>query len=151
MVDLQAVIDRSERADQIRQDLEGVASESRNRLEDKRRRVQKLRQKLEKQGAIMSEEQRNKRRQELQEAVRAFRQARRSARQDLQRRQSRVLQELYSEIQAIAARLAEERDLERVLRASAVLVPGEAVDLTDAVLERLDSSANGEGAGKGAS
>jgi outer membrane protein len=146
-VDVQAAVERSERAAAAQKDLQSQVQRERSQLGAKRQRVQRLREELKKQGSLMSAEQRDKKEMALQKAVQAFQQARRSAQQALDQRRQRVLQDLYKEVEAIAANLAEQEGLDRVLRASAVLYPGDGVNLTDRVVERLNARAPGNDGG----
>ena len=141
-VDVQAAVQRSERAASAQEALRTTVAERQAELERQRQRIETLRGELDKQGALMSQQQRQAKEAKLQEALQAFRRTRQAAQQDLDRRKGRVLQELYAEVEAIARRIGERDGYDLILTAPSVLYAGEGVDLTEQVVERLNAAAH---------
>lgn len=137
-VDVRKVVQGSEQAKAAKGDLQEEVKARQSKLKSRRSRIQELRQELDKQSSLMSEDQRKKKQRELQQEMRAFRRAQQQAQEDIDAQKSQVLQDIYDRVFEIVKRIGEKEDFDLILTAPSAMYVAERVDLTQRVLKRLN-------------
>ncbi len=141
-VDVRKVVEKSEQAEQAKGRLQEQVEQRQSELESQRSRIGQLRDELNKQGSLMSQEQRKEKERQLQEELRAFRRAQQQAQEDIDAKKSQVLQDIYDRVFKIVKRIGEKESYDLILTAPSAMYVAEKVDLTQRVLEKLNSKSS---------
>jgi outer membrane protein len=142
-VDVRKVVQQSEQAQQAKGELEDQVAERKTELESKREKIQTLQKELEKQGSLMSEDQKKAKQRKLQDAMREFRRLQQQAQEDLDTQKNQVLQDIYDQVFQIVNRIGEQEGFDLILTAPAAMYVAERVDLTQRVLGELNDGESG--------
>ncbi len=137
-VNIQQVVQESQEAQEAKGQLEEEVRKRKAELKQKRQEVSELKKKLEKQGSLMSGEQKQEAKRQLQQALREFRRFQQKAQKDLDTRKDRVLRELYAEISQIVDRIGKTEDYDLILTGSATLFASDSINLTQQVVGELN-------------
>jgi outer membrane protein len=119
---------------QMQQDFAGEEAKVREAQEAAR----KLQERLEKDGAMMNESERNKMTAEFQERVKEFNFLKQRLDSTVANRKQQFLENARPEVDAAVKELLEEHDLDLILPSEAVVYVKPDMNLTDELLEKLD-------------
>jgi outer membrane protein len=141
-VDVPYLIDNSPQAKDASQDLEKQFGPKKQKLKQMQEEFQALKQKLQKDGLVMSEEKRQKNKQKLRELKRNIKQSQSAFREDLNMKRNNAFKEVRKVVIKAVNDLAEEKGFDLVVGQGAVYA-SDGVDLTQRVLERMKARYDG--------
>lgn len=121
-------------SEKMQQDFAGEEAKVREAQEAARR----LQERLEKDGAMMNESERNKMTTEFQEKVKEFNFLKQRLDSTVANRKQQFLENARPEVDAAVKELLEEHDLDLILPSEAVVYVKPDMNLTDELLEKLD-------------
>ena len=138
VVDLRKALFSSEDAqvfsEQLQRDFAGTEEEVRKAQQEAR----DLQERLQKDGAMMNESEREQLTQEFQRKAQAFAQKKQQLDQTLNSRKQTFLDEARPEVDAAVKELMEEHDLDIILPSETVVTVKPELNLTDELLEKLN-------------
>lgn len=123
----------------IQQQLQKEAEESQAALQDMFNEYQQKLERYQRQQALLSEQRRQEREQELLQLQQQIQEASTRRQQQLAQREAELMQPLLERVQQVIDQVAQEQNLDIVLRAQALLYvkEGRVVDITREVARRL--------------
>lgn len=142
-VNVQKVVKQSEKAQKAKAQLEQEVQKHESELKAKRETIQSLQKELEKQGSLMSEQQKKEKQRKLQEAMREFRRLQQQAQEDLDTQKNQALQDLYDKVFQIVNRIGEKEDFDLIFTDPAAMYVADRIDLTQRVLDELNDGRSG--------
>lgn len=138
VVDLRQALFSSDDAkafsDQLKQDFAGTEEEVRKAQQEAR----SLQERLQKDGAMMNESERERLKEEFQEKAQEFSEKKQQLDQTLNSRKQAFLEEARPEVDAAVKELMEEHDLDIILPSETVVYVKPELNLTDELLEKLN-------------
>lgn len=141
-VNAAALLQGSPQAEAVQNKLRGEFTPKRNELESKQARIKQLEEDLNKNGLMLSEEQRKKRERDIIEARRDLKYTSDQFEDDLRLRQSEEVGKLREQLLAAVDKFAKSEGYDLILY-EGVMYADEAVDVTERVLQVLKASAGG--------
>jgi outer membrane protein len=143
-VDMQVLLDKSKMGQQAQQSLKEKFAPKQQELAEEEQSIRQLQQTLERDGPLMSKEESEKRKAEVQERIRAFQLKAAKAQQELVQEQGKVGKEIFVPAQAIIAAVAKDKQVSVVFerQQSGLIYIDESLDLTAEVVKRLDAQAS---------
>lgn len=135
-VDVQYLIDNSPQAKAATADLEDKFGPQQEQLRQQQQEFQRLQQKLQKDGLVMSEGEREEIEQRLRELKREIQRGQQAFREELNIQRSGALSEVREAVLKAVEDMAEDEGYDLIV-GQGVLYAGDAVDLTQRVLERM--------------
>lgn len=121
-------------SDQLKQDFAGTEEEVRKAQQEAR----SLQERLQKDGAMMNESERERLKEEFQEKAQEFSEKKEQLDQTLNSRKQAFLEEARPEVDAAVKELMEEHDLDIILPSETVVYVKPELNLTDELLEKLN-------------
>lgn len=138
VVDLRQALFSSEDAktfsDQLQQDFAG----DENKVREAQEEARKLKDRLEKDGAMMNESERNQMAGEFQKKVQEFNALKQRLDSTVNQRKQQFLESARPEVDAAVKELLEEHDLDLILPSEAVVYVKPEMNLTSQLLEKLN-------------
>lgn len=135
-VDVQYLVDNSPQAQAASSDLETRFGPQQEALQKQKEEFQRLQQKLQKDGLVMSDEERNETEQRLRELKREIERGQKDLREELNIQRNGILSEIHDAVMKSVRNLAEEEGYDLIVGQGA-LYASDAVNLTDQVLSRM--------------
>lgn len=135
-VDVPYLIDNSPQAKAASSELEQQFAPKQQKLQQMQQQFQQLQQQLQKDGLVMSEEDRQAKQQELRDLKRTIEQSQSAFREDLNIERNNAFKSVRQAVMEAVQALAKEDGYDLVVGQGA-LYSSEAVDLTQRVLERM--------------
>lgn len=127
--------------------IQGQLKEEQNAISQLESEAQEMQQRLENDGAMMNESERQDLRSQFEEKVKEYQQRRARFQQAVNQRQQQFLQQSRPAVDAAMETLLEEHDLDIVIPAEAVIYAKPDMDLTDEMIELLNAQAESSGNG----
>lgn len=121
-------------SDQLKQDFAGTEEEVRKAQQEAR----SLQERLQKDGAMMNESERERLKEEFQEKAQEFSEKKQQLDQTLNSRKQAFLEEARPEVDAAVKELMQEHDLDMILPSETVVYVKPELNLTDELLEKLN-------------
>jgi outer membrane protein len=142
VVDVQRVIDDSEKGQQARDLLKQKAEQEQAALEKEGKEIALLKEDFDKQSAVLTPEKRADREQELRQRIRDFNRLKKDKQDAFNAQQMEVLRQVMAKVMEVIQAVGEESGFTAVFDATngPVLYTGEGVDITDQVIERFNQS-----------
>jgi outer membrane protein len=139
-VDVQRVLARSAAGVAARDQLERDKASKQKEVEARRGEIDKLREELEKKGALLSQDARREKQDTLERKVRDLRRLADDFQKELERKEQGLLQQALQEIAGIIERIGKQKGYMMVLerRAAGVLYGSPEVDITDEIIKAYD-------------
>ena len=140
-VDMQQVIERSKLGKQAHATLKKQFSGPQEALAKEEQAIRKLQDSTNRDAALMSEAELEKRKNEIQERILKLQRSAAAAQQELSREQAKLGAGIIKPAQGIIDKLAKEKKLQAVFERnqSGLLYVADSLDLTDEVIRRLDA------------
>lgn len=142
-VDVPYLIDNSPQAKAASGELEEQFGPKQQQLQQKQQEFQQLQQKLQKDGLVMSEEERAEAEDRLNQMKRDIQRMQQGFREDLNIERNNAFKGVRQSVMAAVEALAEEEGYDLVVGQGA-LYASDAVNLTDRVLERMEANYDGD-------
>ena len=142
-VDVQYLIDNSPQAKAATADLEERFGPQQQKLRDQQQEFQRLQQKLQKDGLVMSESEREQTEQRLRELKREIQRGQQAFREELNIQRNGALSQVREAVLQAVRNLAEEEGYDLIVGQGA-LYASDAVDLTERVLKRMQERFDAE-------
>jgi len=138
VVDLRQALFSSDEAQAFSERLQQDFSGDEARVREAQQEARKLQERLEKDGSMMNENERNKLTGEFQEKVQQFNRLKQRLDQTVSQRKQQFLESARPEVDAAVKELLEEHDLDLILPSEAVVYVKPEMDLTSQLLEKLN-------------
>ncbi|MDX1608643.1 MAG: OmpH family outer membrane protein [Halofilum sp. (in: g-proteobacteria)] len=135
-VDVQYLIDNSPQAKAATADLEEKFGPQQEQLRQQQQEFQRLQQKLQKDGLVMAEDERGQIEQRLRELKREIQRGQQAFREELNIQRSGALSQVREAVLKAVEDMARDEGYDLIV-GQGVLYAGDAVDLTQRVLERM--------------
>lgn len=148
-INLQKALNESEVGKKAKQDIEQVIREKQAEVEGKVKAKDAMREDLEKQTVMLSEEARNKRVEELQRLEREIERLISDTNAELQKLQREKEVGILKELNAIIDKIGKEDGYTLILPSDVILYAVEGLEITDKVIEEYDKSSGRKPEGKG--
>jgi len=139
-VDVQRVLARSAAGVAAREELERDKAAKQKEIETRRAEAEKLREELEKRGALLSQDARREKQDTLERKVRDLRRLADDFQKDLEKREQGLLQQSLQEITGVIERVGKQRGYLVILerRAAGVIYGAQEADVTEEVIKVYD-------------
>lgn len=136
VVNLGRLVTESPQAERARKNMEGQFAGRMEELKEQREKLQSDVDRLKRDGAVMSEEARQKLEDSIRSQQRRLQRAQEEYNEDVQRAEQSEMQELRDDIRAVIDEFARSEGYDLII-GDGILYAGEKVDLTGQVLSRL--------------
>ncbi|MBZ9558125.1 MULTISPECIES: OmpH family outer membrane protein [unclassified Modicisalibacter] len=140
VLDWREALMQSDAAQRSMNELRNQTSAQRQQADDLGKQLQQLQQKLQKDGAVMSDNERQKVRQELSEKGQRFQQLRAQIQQTQQEKQQAFLQSAKPRLDKAIQKVVDEHHVKVVLDRDAVVYRDDSLDLTQEVTRILNAN-----------
>ena len=143
-VDMQRVIEESQMGKEARATLEKKYREPQKRLSEEEQAIRELQQKTNRDAALMSQAELDKRTAEVQERIQKFQKEAMARQQELGKDQAQLGGDIVKAAGGVISKLATEKKLAAVFErnSSGLLYIQDKLNLTDEVIKRLNTLAN---------
>jgi outer membrane protein len=139
VIDLAKIMRESEAAKAAKDELLSDVEAKREVLKEKETEARKMEEELKAKESVLSEEAKEKKKEEFLESVKQLKSLRDDMEDELKKKEARLLGKIGNEVKDIAEEIRKQRDLAIVIERNAVVIQGDAVDITDAVIEKYDA------------
>jgi len=139
VIDLRQAVFSSKAAEDFSELLQGELRSEENQVRQAQQEAQKLQDRLEKDGAMMNDAERERLSQEFDQKVRQFQQMKGRFDQAVNQRQQQFLQQARPLVDAAMEQILEEHQLDLILPSEAVVYVTPDRDLTEELIERLNA------------
>lgn len=136
----EAILANMPEMEEVQQTLEQEAQAMQQEMESEQQELQEMVQQYQQQQALLSDERQAEREQQLQQRQQELQQSMQQRQQQLAEREAELMQPLLDKLQTALNAVADEQNLDVVLRTQALLYVNEqnVVDITPEVADRLD-------------
>jgi outer membrane protein len=133
------VVEQSPQYETARQELQKKVSEREQELQVQQKQIEELRKKLERDAALMSEEEIQLLQNDIRNRDRKLKYAQEEFREDFALRQNELRTKLAQQVEEVVRELAKEQNIDLIL-SEGIVYASERIDISDKVVERLRSS-----------
>lgn len=142
-VDLQRVLARSVAGAAAREDLERDKASKQKDIDGRRAEAEKLREELDKKGALLSQESRREKQDTLERKVRDLRRQADDFQKELEKKEQGLLQQALQEITGVVERFGKQRGYLIIVerRGAGVVYASSEADVTDEIIKVYDQEA----------
>ena len=140
-VDLQKFASKSVKAQTMQKKLMDLMNTKRTALENKKKELQDLQEKLQKQGPMLKEDTRNQMIKEIGIKEMEFKLAEKEAQNSLQNEEREMMEVFQRDLTKIIARIRAQKGLIMVFNQAALLSADDALDITEDVAKAYDAAA----------
>ena len=146
VVDVQRVIDDSEKGQQARELLKQKFEQEKTSLEKEGKEIALLKEDFDKQSAVLTPEKRADREQELRQRIKDFNRLKKDKQDSFNAQQMEVLRQVMAKVMEVVQTVAKENGYTAVFDATngPVLYAGEGVDITDLIIQRFNQASGGK-------
>jgi outer membrane protein len=146
VVDVQRVIDDSEKGQQARELLKQKFEQEKTALEKEGKEIALLKEDFDKQSAVLTPEKRADREQELRQRIKDFNRLKKDKQDSFNAQQMEVLRQVMAKVMEVVQTVAKENGYTAVFDATngPVLYAGEGVDITDLIIQRFNQASGGK-------
>jgi len=139
VMDPTRVVEQSPQYETARQELQKKVSEREQELQVQQKQIEELRKKLERDAALMSEEEIQLLQNDIRNRDRKLKYAQEEFREDFALRQNELRTKLAQQVEEVVRELAKEQNIDLIL-SEGIVYASERIDISDKVVERLKSS-----------
>lgn len=143
-VDLQEALLSIKEGKKVKKKLEGIAKKKKKELEKEQEAIKDLKTELEKQAALMKEEERRKKLVEFQTRVEEFQAAYLESQQDLAKKEQEMTRPIFNKMLSIVEEMAQEMGYDMIMEKGAVLYATSNSNLTDELIKRYNAKHKGK-------
>jgi outer membrane protein len=140
-VDLQKFASKSVKAQTMQKKLMGLMNTKRTALENKKKELQELQEKLQKQGPMLKEDTRNQMIKEIGIKEMEFKLAEKEAQNSLQNEEREMMEVFQRDLTKIIAQIRAQKGFKMVFNQAALLSADDALDITADVAKAYDAAA----------
>ncbi|RUO25417.1 molecular chaperone [Aliidiomarina minuta] len=137
VVDVGAVFQQLPQRDEIAQSLQREFRERIERMQEMEQEIGELRERIQRDESIMSEDERNQAMQEFEQRVGQAQQRGEELNEEMRRRQNEERDRLLSQMQTVIAGIAEEEGYDIVLEANSVAFARDSYDISSKIIEEM--------------
>jgi len=137
MIDPTRIVEQSPQYEAARVQLEKEVSDREQKLAEQQKRLTELRQKLEHDAALMSEEEVQRLRTDIRNRGRKIKYAQSELREDFSLRQNELRTKLARQVEEVVVELAREESIDLVVSDNLVFYASKRIDISDQVIARL--------------
>ncbi len=143
IVDVQRVIDESNRGKEARALLQKRFEKEKAALEQKGKAIELFKQDLEKQALVLTPEKRSEKQDELQRRIKEFTRLKKDKQEEFNKKQMQVLREVMGAVMKVIQGYGQEHGYTAILDGTQgpVLFAGDGVDITTQIVTRFNQSA----------
>lgn len=140
-VDLQRALEESDEGQEIRSELEREFQQRQESLDEKQQEVMALREEIEQQSMMLSDEAMQEKQAEWQGKMEELQQTYLTLQQELAEQEAQATERLFGRMQGVVEEIGEEEGYTLILERSNVLyADGDEMDLTDELIERFNEN-----------
>ena len=136
VIDPTRIVEQSPQYEAARAQLEREVSDREQKLAEQKTQLVELRQRLENDAALMSEEERQRLRTDIRNRDRKVKYAQAEFREDVSLRQNELRTKLVKQVKEVVAELAREENIDLILSEGLIYV-SQRIDISDQVIARL--------------
>ena len=146
VVDVQRVIDDSQKGQQARELLKQKFEQEKAALEKEGKEIELLKEDFDKQSAVLTPEKRADRERELRQRIKDFNRMKKDKQDAFNAQQMEVLRQVMAKVMEVVQAVAKEGGYTAVLDSTngPVLYTADGVDITDLIIQRFNQSAGGK-------
>lgn len=146
IVDVQRVIDESNRGKAARDLLQKRFEQEKADLEQKGKAIELFKEDLEKQALVLTPEKRAEKQDELERRIKDFTRLKKDKQEEFNKKQMQVLREVMGAVMEVIQGYGKEQGFTAILDGTQgpVLFVGDGVDITAEIVERFNQSAGGK-------
>ena len=137
VIDPNRVVEQSPQYEAARQELQQEVAEREQRLLEQQAELAELREKLERDAALMSGEEIQRLKNDIRNRDRKLKYAQAEAREDLTLRQNEMRMKLGKQVEEVVTELAKEKQIDLIVSGEDVFYFSERIDISDEVVERM--------------
>ena len=134
ILDLQEIMRESKEAKNVRGMLLMDVEAKREVLKEREQKVREMEKELKAKESVLSESAKEKKKGEFLEAVKELRSLRNGMEEELKKKEAKLLGKIGKEI-----KVRKKKDLAIIIENNAVVVPGDAIDITEEVIKKYDA------------
>jgi len=139
VIDPNRVVEQSPQYEAARKALQQEANERERQLLEQQNQLNELQKKLDRDAALMSEEELQRLRNDIRNRDRKLKYAQAEAREELTLRQNELRTKLGKQVEEVVQGLAKDRKIDLIVSGDAVFYFSERIDISEAVVERMRS------------
>ncbi|MBW2319070.1 MAG: OmpH family outer membrane protein [Deltaproteobacteria bacterium] len=139
ILDLQEIMRESKEAKNVRGMLLMDVEAKREVLKEREQKVREMEKELKAKESVLSESAKEKKKGEFLAAVKELRSLRDGMEEELKKKEAKLLGKIGKEIKKIAEKLRKKKDLAIIIENNAVVIPGDAIDITEEVIKKYDA------------
>jgi outer membrane protein len=137
VIDPNRVVEQSPQYEAARQELQQEVAEREQRLLEQQAQLAELRDKLERDAALMSNDEIQRLKNDIRNRDRKLKYAQAEAREDLTLRQNEMRTKLGKQVEEVVTELAKEKSIDLIVSGEDVFYFSERIDISDEVVERM--------------
>lgn len=137
VIDPNRVVEQSPQYEAARQELQQEVAEREQRLLEQQAELAELREKLDRDAALMSGEEIQRLKNDIRNRDRKLKYAQAEAREDLTLRQNEMRTKLGKQVEEVVTELAKEKEIDLIVSGEDVFYFSERIDISDEVVERM--------------
>lgn len=138
VIEIQRVVAQSAAGKQAREKFQAQVKQTEAVMLKEKQTLERMKRDLDKQGLLLQEEERSRIEREFQTRTREYMRAMRDHQEDLKQRETEITARILGEVRGIIKSLGETEGFTLIMERSQMLYGGEALDVTDKVIELYD-------------
>ena len=139
-VDMQKIIITSEQGKEAQKTLSSIESAQNTLINEKIKEIKKLEEVLAKQESILTPESKKEKKAELNKQILDYQTKGRNFKEELQKKEAELIQEIILDVDKILAKIAEEKGYTAILNKAGIAYMPADLDITDTVINTLNSA-----------
>ena len=142
VMDLQKIMQKLEAANDARGILLMDVEAKREVLKEKENKVREMEKELKAKESVLSESAKEKKKAAFMDAFKELRGLRDGMEEELKKKEAKLLGKIGKEIKKIAEKLRKKKKLAIIIESKAVVIAGDAIDITEEVIKKHDAKKN---------
>jgi outer membrane protein len=138
VIDLAKIMRESEAAKEAKDMLMMDVEAKREVLKEREDEARKMEEELKAKDSVLSDEAKEKKKEAFLESVKELKSLRDGMEEELKKKEARLLGNIGNEVKEIAEKIRKKKNLSIIIERNAVVIQGDAVDITDEVIESYD-------------
>lgn len=140
-VDMRKIVAESNQGKEARQTLDSIEKAKKALMKEKIIEIRKLEEDFSKQGSILNDEAKEKKKAEIEKLMVEYQQMRRESEGELQKTEAEFVQKIVLEVRKLLSVIAKEEGYTAILDKAGVVYMPDEFDLTDRVIKKFNESA----------
>jgi outer membrane protein len=142
VVDIYKAVNDSEQGKKAKAELESMIKSKQSALESKGRAIEKLRSEIEQQGDVLSADAKKNKAEEYERLTREYQRNMTDSQNEVRKKESELTGRIIKKVGEIVIGLGQEGKYTLILEKQQILFADSSLDLTDTVINRLDSTSS---------